>query len=92
MNGVDEDIPMEDLDDEAMFKADAHIGAMLRANKEKKREVKDTGRQLQHFQLRILDLLESYFRATAQKSHKQSSLLQYCIAPMIKAGKNAQVT
>ena len=69
-------------EDEEMFKADAHIASMLRANKEKKKG--HAQKELQHFQLRVLVLLELYLKST-------SSLAEYCIIPFIEAGKAAQV-
>ncbi|MEE2629220.1 MAG: hypothetical protein VX670_12250, partial [Candidatus Latescibacterota bacterium] len=56
--------------------------SLLRANKEKKKG--HARKELQHFQLRVLVLLEMYLKSS-------SSLAEYCIVPFIEAGRAAQV-
>ena len=84
----DGDVDMDDGeedDDEAMFRADAGIAAMLRARKDRKKGQKDSIRELQYFQLRVLGLLEMFL-----KSPSAAPLAEYCILPFVKAGRAVQ--
>ncbi|KAK9827786.1 hypothetical protein WJX74_002012 [Apatococcus lobatus] len=74
----DEEEEMEDMDDEAMFRMDEHMAAVLRARKDA--QPSTSRRAVTEFRFRALALLDDYVKR-CPTSHHLPSLL----APLLKA-------
>ncbi|KAK3286324.1 hypothetical protein CYMTET_6116 [Cymbomonas tetramitiformis] len=81
-NGEEEE---EDMDDEAMFKMDALLGAAYQSNQKEKQREKQKAETLMHFKFRVCTLLEIYVKKVPGSAHLASM-----VAPLLRALKAAE--